>query len=379
MSKTTIKKAIESAEHPILLETVTQLKQAEDAWNQSRVLGIDTEFVRERTYRAELGLVQVSDGQTAWLFDPLALQTHEPLVQLVKNPGITKILHSGTEDLEVLLHAIGALPDPLVDTQIACAMLGQPLQLGYHHALKWLFDVEIEKDQTRSNWCKRPLNGRQLHYAAMDVVLLPEMYTTLRARMEEAGRWSWLEEDVARMQRVARETIDPEKVYMRFAGIGRMDNTTLQVLKYLARWREEVAIERNRARGFVVSDASMLRIARLKPSTRADLDSVEGIHPVALSRYAGVLLRLVEEACADPTPVETFEQLDERQRSQLKQMRAIVTKRSTELGVDPALLASRRELEKLIRARTAGKEIPERFLGWRTQVVTDELLQQLDQ
>jgi ribonuclease D len=166
---------------------------------------------------------------------------------------------------------------------------------------------------------------------------------------------------------------------MRFAGIGRMDNTTLQVLKYLARWREEVAIERNRARGFVVSDASMLRIARLKPSTRADLDSVEGIHPVALSRYAGVLLRLVEEACADPTPVETFEQLDERQRSQLKQMRAIVTKRSTELGVDPALLASRRELEKLIRARTAGKEIPERFLGWRTQVVTDELLQQLDQ
>ena len=379
MSKTTIKKAIESAEHPILLETVTQLKQAEDAWNQSRVLGIDTEFVRERTYRAELGLVQVSDGQTAWLFDPLALQTHEPLVQLVKNPGITKILHSGTEDLEVLLHAIGALPDPLVDTQIACAMLGQPLQLGYHHALKWLFDVEIEKDQTRSNWCKRPLTGHQLRYAAMDVVLLPEMYTLLRARMEEAGRWSWLEEDVARMQRLARETIDPEKVYMRFAGIGRMDNTTLQVLKYLARWREEVAIERNRARGFVVSDASMLQIARLKPSNKADLDSVEGIHPVALSRYADILLRLVEEACADPTPVETFEQLDEKQRSQLKQMRAIVTKRSTELGVDPALLASRRELEKLIRARTAGKEIPERFLGWRKQVATDELLQQLDQ
>ena len=379
MSKTTIKKAIESAEHPILLETVTQLKQAEDAWNQSRVLGIDTEFVRERTYRAELGLVQVSDGQTAWLFDPLALQTHEPLVQLVKNPGITKILHSGTEDLEVLLHAIGALPDPLVDTQIACAMLGQPLQLGYHHALKWLFDVEIEKDQTRSNWCKRPLTGHQLRYAAMDVVLLPEMYTLLRARMEEAGRWSWLEEDVARMQRLARETIDPEKVYMRFAGIGRMDNTTLQVLKYLARWREEVAIERNRARGFVVSDASMLQIARLKPSNKADLDSVEGIHPVALSRYADILLRLVEEACADPTPVETFEQLDEKQRSQLKQMRAIVTKRSTELGVDPALLASRRELEKLIRARTAGKEIPERFLGWRKQVATDELLRQLDQ
>jgi ribonuclease D len=379
MSKTTIKKAIESAEHPILLETVTQLKQAEAEWNQSAIIGIDTEFVRERTYRAELGLVQVSDGRTAWLFDPMALQTREPLVRLIKNPGITKILHSGTEDLEVLLHAIDALPDPLVDTQIACAMLGQSLQLGYHHALKWLFDVDIEKDQTRSNWCKRPLTGHQLRYAAMDVVLLPEMYTTLRAKLEDAGRWSWLEEDVTRMQRTARETIDPEKVYMRFAGIGRMDHKTLQVLKYLARWREEVAIERNRARGFVISDASMLQIARLKPAGRTELGSVEGIHPVALSRYEDILLRLVEKACADSTPVEKFEQLDDKQRAQLKQMRAIVTKRSAELGVDPALLASRRELEKLIRARTAGKELPERFLGWRKQVVSDELLQQLDQ
>ena len=379
MTKTTIKKAIESAEHPILLETVTQLKQAEDEWNQSTILGIDTEFVRERTYRAELGLVQVSDGQTAWLFDPLALQSHEPLVRLIKNPGITKILHSGTEDLEVLLHAIGCLPDPLVDTQIACAMLGQSLQLGYHHSLKWLFDVDIEKDQTRSNWCKRPLTGNQLRYAAMDVVLLPEMYTTLRGRLEEAGRWGWLEEDVARMQRVASESVDPEKVYQRFAGIGRMDNGTLQILKYLARWRENVAMERNRARGFVISDASLLQIARLKPASKSELETVEGIHPVALSRYENTLLRLIKEASADPTPVEKFEQLNEKQRAQLKRMRATVTERSAELGVDPALLASRRELEKLIRARSAGTELPERFLGWRKQVVTDELLQQLDQ
>ena len=379
MSRTTIEKAIESAEHPILLETVTQLKQAEDAWNRCSVLGVDTEFVRERTYRAELGLVQVSDGQRAWLFDPLAFQTNEPLARLITNQGITKILHSGTEDLEVLLHSVGDLPEPLVDTQIACAMLGQPLQLGYHHALKWLFDVAIDKDQTRSNWCKRPLTGHQLRYAAMDVVLLPEMYATLRERLEEAGRWAWLEEDVARMQRVARETIDPEMVYLRFAGIGRMDSKTLQVLKYLARWREEVAIERNRARGFVVSDAALMQIARTKPANRKELGSVEGIHPVALSRYLDVLLQLVEDACADATPVAKFEKLDERQRAQMKRMRAVVTRRSAELGVDPALLASRRELEKLIRANADGNEPPERFLGWRKTVVTDELLQQLAQ
>lgn len=181
------------------------------------------------------------------------------------------------------------------------------------------------------------------------------------------------------MQRVARQTVDPDKAYLRFAGIGRMDDGTLRVLKYLARWREEVAIERNRARGFVISDAALLQIARLKPASRGELGSVEGIHPVALSRYQDVLIQSVKKACDDPSPVEKSEPLDELQRALLKQMKAVVTKRSAELGVDPALLASRKELEKLIRAKAADTAIPERFLGWRKQVVTDELLQQLTQ
>ncbi len=343
------------------------------------MLGIDTEFVRERTYRADLGLVQVSDGQTAWLFDPLALSTTEPLARMMENPGIIKLLHSGSEDLEVLLNALGVIPEPLVDTQMACAMLGQPLQLGYHHAVKWLFDVEIDKDQTRSNWCKRPLTAKQLRYAAMDVVLLPEMLVKLRGMLDAAGRWTWLQEDVARVQRNARQAIDPDTVYQRFPGIGRMDQDTLQVLKYLARWREETAIERNRARGFVIADAPILQMAREKPVSKEQLQAIEGIHPIALSRYAETLLKLIELAGQDRTPVETLDRLDDKQRSQLNQMRAIVAKRAADLGVEPALLASRRELERLIRAHASDQPVPERFLGWRKQEVTDELVKILDQ
>ena len=376
MSKTTINKAIEAAEHPILLESPAQLKEAEETWVKSNILGIDTEFVRERTYRADLGLVQISDGESAWLFDPLAIKTYDPLRRMMKDPRILKLLHSGSEDLEVLLNAIGAIPEPLVDTQIACAMAGQSLQLGYNHALKWLFDVDIKKDQTRSNWCKRPLNERQLHYAAMDVVLLPEMLVQIRSKLLDAGRWSWLEEDVARMRRNALQTIDPENVYLRFSGIGRMNNETLQVLKYLSRWREQVANERNRARGFVISDSAMLQLATTKPSTAMELRAIDDIHPVALSRYEKILLQLIADAAGDRTPVEKFEQLDDRQRLQLKKMRSIVQSRSTELSVDPALLASRKELEKLIRALATGSPVPERFLGWRKEVITDQLLEQ---
>ena len=374
MSKTIINKAIKAAEHPIVLESHAQLEAAGKIWSTKPVLGLDTEFVRERTYRADLGLVQISDGETAWLLDPLAVKNFEPLVRMFRNPDVLKLLHSGSEDMEVLLNAIGAVPEPLIDTQIACAMLGQPLQLAYHHALKWLFDVDIDKDQTRSNWCKRPLNEHQLRYAAMDVVLLPEMLLTLRPKLEGAGRWSWLEEEVTRMRNNALEAVDPEYAYLRFSAIGRMDNDTLQALKYLTRWREQVADERNRARGFVISDSTMLQLAREKPVTAEQLRDIDDIHPVALSLYEGTLLQLISDAAEDKTPVEKFEQLDERQRQQLKDMRSIVQSRSEELGFDPALLASRRELEKLIRALAAGSPVPERFLGWRKEIITDLLI-----
>jgi ribonuclease D len=137
LQSTQISTAIRATERPVLLESAAQLAAAAKEWQGSSCLGIDTEFVRERTYRADLGLVQISDGDTAWLVDPIAIGSLEPLTELLAGQEITKILHSGSEDLEVLLHVLGVLPDPLVDTQIACAMLGQPLQMGYHHAMKW--------------------------------------------------------------------------------------------------------------------------------------------------------------------------------------------------------------------------------------------------
>ena len=374
MPRTTINQAIEAAEHPNLLETTAQLEAAERAWLQSSVLGIDTEFVRERTYRAELGLVQISDGRSAWLWDPLRFDSHEAIGKLLGNPDIVKVLHSGSEDLEVLLHALEAVPAPLVDTQVACAMLGQPLQLSFQGAAKWLFDVEIDKEHTRSNWLRRPLQPAQLHYAAMDVVLLPQMLQELQPRLEAAGRWTWLEEDIARMQRTSAEAVDVDRVYLRIGGNGRLDDSGLRILRALARWREETAAARNRARGFVISDAGLLELARLRPTSAAELRTVEHVHPRALARYEQDLLQLVAAAAADRSPIDRVEPLNDAQRRLLKQMRQHVQARAKALDVDPALLASRRELEKLLRAGDDRSAIPERFLGWRKAAITDELL-----
>jgi hypothetical protein len=104
-----------------------------------------------------------------------------------------------------------------VDTR-CFRQLGQPLQLAYQGAVKWLFGIDVDKEHTRSNWLKRPLQQGQLHYAAMDVVLLPRMLAELRPRLEQAGRWSWLQEEVTRMQRNAAQPTDPDQAYLRIGG-----------------------------------------------------------------------------------------------------------------------------------------------------------------
>ena len=379
MNVADIEIALSAAERPLLLESAADVELAAEAWEQCPVLGIDTEFLRERTYRAELGLVQVSDGRRAWLVDPLAEGAIAPLERLLTHPGLCKVLHSGSEDLEVLFHTVGVIPDPLVDTQIACAMLGQPLQMGYHHAVKWLTDVDIDKDQTRSNWIKRPLHAKQLRYAAMDVVLLPMMHRMLKARLEEVGRWNWLQEEIKRMQGNAVQAPAPEEAYLRFSAAGRLDEETLRVLRALAAWREQTAIEKNRARGFVISDAGLLQIARLKPANAGQLKAIEDIHPVVLSRHGAELLRIVDEALNSETPVEPIEALTGAQNRKMKAMRKLITERAEKLELDPALLASRKELEKLLRAHAAGEPPPERFMGWRREVITDDLLNTLAQ
>ena len=377
LNNTHINSALSAAKHPILLESEAQLNAAAIEWQDCSSLGIDTEFVRERTYRADLGLVQISNGSSAWLADPIVLGSLEPLTELMLRNETTKVLHSSSEDLEVLLYVLGELPEPLVDTQIACAMLGQSLQLGYHHAVKWLYDIEIDKDQTRSNWCRRPLNNKQLLYAAMDVVLLPMMLQELRLRLEDCGRWEWLEEDVARLKRNSRKQVEPETAYMRFAGFGRLDDASLRVLQVLSEWREHIAKNRNRARGFVISDAGMMNLVQLKPSNASEIRDIEDIHPGVLNRYQDQLLGLIVRARDEHFPVERIEQFRNAQKKQINRMRRVVNTRAAELGVEPALLASRRELERLVRAVMQDQPLPERFLGWRKQVITNDLLQLL--
>lgn len=364
--------ALQAADSAILLESAAQVSRAAKAWRRADTLGIDTEFVRERTYHANLGLVQISDGRSVWLLDPLAIGVLEPLAELLRDGRVGKILHSPSEDLEVLQHAVGALPEPLIDTQVACALLGQPLQMGYHSAVQWLFRIEIDKEHTRSNWCARPLRPEQLHYAALDVCLLPLMWDQLRERLAALGRLEWFEEDCQRQLAKARTPATATELWQRVRGAGRLDPVSLAVLQELVNWRETQARKFNRPRGFIVPDAVLLIIADGKMAQIADLRAVEGLHPRALQRHGEALCRIVRDTLTAGRTLQSPPALTGAQRRILKRLREQVGQTALELGVEAALLAPRRELEELVRI--GPEEVPERLKGWREAQITTKLL-----
>ena len=369
-----IEAATQAANKPILLENQGNLEQAAEQWRQADILGIDTEFLRERTYRADLGLVQVSDGEQAWLVDVVKIQDLNALRQMLVDPNILKVFHSSSEDFEVLWHTLQVSPAPVVDTQIACAMIGQSLQMSYHNAIKWLTGIEVDKDQTRSNWLRRPLSDRQLHYAATDVVFLPQLCAEVRDKLVEQNKWQWLEEDVAMLTTQSRETLEPQSAYLRLGGAYNLNQQQLKVLRELAAWRESLAITRNLARGFVIKDQDLLKIARKMPDSLEALTSIEDLHEKLVHKHAASLLQCVQSGLKSNQDVSLPDPLTGAQKRTLSEMRKIVLAEAEAYDVDPALLASKKVLESLLRSFESGEAVPERLSGWRYNVITSKLL-----
>ncbi|NNL96288.1 MAG: ribonuclease D [Xanthomonadales bacterium] len=358
---------MEAADSALVLASPSDISRAAKAWRKCGTLGVDTEFVRERTYYAQLGLVQVSDGQTVWLIDPLVRGSHAPIKDLLENEDIVKIFHSPSEDLDVLMNTVGAMPTPMLDTQLACALLGQPLQLAYHAMVRWLFELDMDNDQTRSNWVSRPLKPAQLHYAALDVCLLPLIWEILQQRLKELNRHSWLIEDCNAAVYNAGDQESTLSNWLRIRGVGRLDGESLAILERLYNWREEQARARDLPRGFIIKDPVLLGIARLKPGDIGSLREVEGLHPGAVRRYGEDLLALIRSVRDSGKSLPIIQQLNRSERSCLAQMKSLVGDKARDLGVEPAVLASRRELEAIMRQDS--NHWPPKFRGWRSELI----------
>jgi ribonuclease D len=364
-----------------LIQSASALEQASALWLDCDEIALDTEFMRVRTFYASAALFQVCDGRTCYLVDPLAVAELEPLARVLRAPGVLKVMHSCSEDLEVCQRRLGALPEPLYDTQVAAAFCGHGLSVGYQKMLEQELGLVVEKSETRTDWLQRPLSDAQLHYAAEDVAHLLELRGALEARLEEGEKALWVREECAAIVRRFRAR-DPASEFRSVSGAWRLDARALAVLQRLYRWRDETAREKDLPRNWIVPDRCLLQLAQQQPRREEQLAGVPDLPPGSRRRYARVIVAMIEAALAggeEELPGRLPPPLDPAQGRLMKKLRALVQARAHALGIAPEMLARRRDFEDLVRAAENEEElaaIPV-MQGWRRRVLGEEMREQL--
>lgn len=320
---------------------------AADDW-----FALDTEFLREKTYYPKLCLVQIATPLTVAVIDPLALDDLGPLLALLADPRITKVMHSCRQDMEIFYHLAGRAPAPVFDTQVAAPLLGHADQIGYANLVKDITGVALDKLHTRADWSVRPLTEAQIRYAADDVIYLVDIYRHIVGQLQSLGRLDWLAEDFRMLSEAALYDAPPASAWLRIKAASRLKGASLAVLQALAQWREETARRKDRPRGWLLRDDALIDIARHKPVTQEALQAIRGLSEGFLNRSAGELLELIRQASERrplPFPASGARtHLSAAQEALIDVMMAVVRITADENRLHPSVLAGRRDLEALL-------------------------------
>ncbi|HET7204887.1 MAG TPA: ribonuclease D [Steroidobacteraceae bacterium] len=359
----------------MLIREADQLDAALFRLRSADRLALDTEFMRERTYHAQLCLVQIATETDCLLIDPLAELDLAPLHELLQDRGKLKILHAARQDLEVLQLAGGAVPGPLFDTQVAAALLGFPAQVGYAELVARQLGHSIDKGQTRTDWSRRPLSAAQLAYAADDVHHLLVLHRELASALAAKGRAGWVEEETAAYESPALYHTDPATAWRRLKGLNRLGPQEQAVARALAEWRERRAIDSDKPRSWILSDEALYAIATRAPDSVAALEAIESLPAGVVRRRGDELLALVQAARSGelPAPLEAPRRPTNEEQALAASLLKAVRDEATALGIAAEILATRRDVEAIAFGSIPLEQSP-LTRGWRGQVLGERLL-----
>ncbi|WP_372013345.1 ribonuclease D [Pseudoxanthomonas sp. 10H] len=322
-------------------------------------IGLDTEFIRERTYWPRLALVQMAVGDEVLLVDPLVPGMPAAIAAWLDAPGVLKVMHSASEDLVAFKCACGTLPAPMYDTQVAAGLAGIGAGLGYQKLVEQVTGVALPKGETRSDWLRRPLSPAQLDYAADDVRHLAALHDATAARLRDCGREDWLLEDAARTLANAARDEGEAWPHLSMRSAQFLDVAGQRRLLRLLRWRDRYAREQDHPRSWVLDNELAVALARDPPADADALQRRLDATPKSPRRLGAAIW----QALATPLPDEAQMPAPpaDPDRGALKRLQDAVARRSAELALPDGVLASRRHLEALLESG----QWPPALQGWR--------------
>lgn len=266
-------------------------------------VAVDTEFMRETTFWPRLCLVQLASPDDGVIVDAMAPELDlAPFLELMRNRSVLKVFHAGRQDIEIVFHRGGFVPEPIFDTQIAAMVCGFGDSIAYDQLVARTTGGRIDKTHRFTDWSRRPLSDLQLDYALADVTHLRDVYRHLTTALEKSGRIGWVAEEMAVLTSPGTYRVDPETAWLRFKARPK-SREEFAVLQAVAGWREREAQTRDVPRSRVLKDDAVTEVASRRPRTAEQLAGLRTVPKGFERSRSGVeLVALVNRALEAPLP-----------------------------------------------------------------------------
>jgi ribonuclease D len=322
----------------------------------TRAIALDTEGASFHRFIDRIYLLQISTREASAILDPLTIGIPEELGALLESRDVEVVFHDADYDLRLLHQDYGWRITNIFDTRVAAQLLGIRA-FGLAALLDRFFGVKLDKKHQRADWSMRPLTQGMLEYAAQDTEYLLDLRDRLRNELEKLGRSAWAAEEFARLEGTKWESEDAPEAFLRVKGARDLTRRQLALLRELVIWRDHVARVLDRATFRVVSNETLLDIARLGPSARAQLSGVKGMPRGILESRSGEILAAVERGLAVPdAELPRFPRAQRWERDPdfddvVARLKTVRDAAAARLDLDPGVLCARERLEAVARRR----------------------------
>lgn len=364
-----------------MISTTEALADAVRRAREAGAVGVDTEFIWDRTYYPTLGVVQIGypDGHCE-LIDAPEIEDWSPLAELMSDPDTVKILHDAQQDLNILHRACGGLPKNIFDTQLSSGFIGLSSTVSLSELLKTMLRVRLAKTETRSDWTKRPLTDAQIKYAEDDVRHSVDLMLKIMAKAEDLNRKDWIADEMKIYEEESKyNEVNPDTEMPRVRGSGALTHQQRNILRALGAWRELKARRRNLPRSFVLSDDALVALTKRPPEKPEDIRQMKGLSERSAERNRKYIWEAIERGRKGdlpdlpnnkhkgPSPDDGYESRVDLSLATIKGI-CLADK------IDPALIGNRAEVTAFVLEIDHLEEARHRMLrGWRAEFCGTDL------
>ena len=335
---------------------------------KEKVLAIDTEFIRENTYYPVLCLVQIASDSFSAVIDPLSDIDLQPFLKILSNKNILKVFHAGRQDIEIFFNLTGKIPTPIYDTQIAAMFCGLGDQVSYDGLVDKFLGIKINKESQFSNWLQRPLTKKQVKYALADVNHLIKIFPLIKKIIKESNREEWVKKEFEHLTNKKIYDINPIEVWKKIK-IRNPKSEILNILRYLAEWREIECKKRNIPKNRLIRDEVLVTLSQLKPNDIFSIKKLRGMPKVFNDKDLNTILKIIKFSCKIesekwPKIPKQSKKLNVNKAS-LDLLKLLLSYCSQKSGLAEKLIADADELRLILDGQQADLEV---FKGWRYDI-----------